>query len=950
MRRLFTSIRALTYLAMLATATLSAAADPPDQRVEAFRKRPLLEKLATPRNTLETICFGADSYDKHTEMVHDMIACLDIDAKDGYQSDAIELLAMQMNEILDELSLPFIGIAGGGDGKPVTFYEDSRIKLVLVRCQDGLWRFDKDTVARIPVMRNEMAVRAKQRHAAGAALRQGLEDPTATMTTLLGHAVNGDWESAAARLDLSHLPVNERAAKGPLLAWKLACVLQRRGYIYRQAVPIDPEGPPFTWSVNSAGRIMVERVRQPGGKDTWLFARPTVEAIDAMWEREKVKQPDPRYLFLKTAVPLPPEGISEVLNFSGQAPDSVPRDLSSPRSMLTAFFKVMDDAEYDDARLSEARQFLDLSHLTAEEVNTAGSRRATMLEVVLRKIKPDPSLLSNRWSAPPQVLTGPGNLRVEIVRGTDGRWRFSDETVARLPAMYDSISGKEKAEGERTSGLSNPRETVVTFLRAGKRRDGKAAGRCLDLSDLPATARDNLAPVLAFKLRTILDRTGRVYLQAISNEPDGPQVVLYRGPLGRITLARREDDTSKSWRFTAATVSQIDEMFARSLELPVEPGTAAAEAGHLEPQFRHEPGIWMVTRLPQSMRNPVLGLRIYEWLGLVVLVLIATLAAYLVARLVFPVLVWFFHIGSAQADLELIRHRLGALRFVTFLLVVYYLLEWIDLPHRLAGTIYSLETFMMTAALVWAGFQWTDLGYLFYERSGHLDAHRGLGDLIAPFTRRMVKLGVIVAALTYLVYQFGQGDSLRQFLTGLGVAGLAVSLAAQDSLKNIFATLLLVSDRTFRVGDRLKIGDKEGVVEQMGFRSTKLRTPEDSLLVLPNSQLAYGVIDNLGARVHRRLRTLFSVQASTPLDRLAALQEGLREYLKGHPKVDHGRIFVYVERITDGSVELEVNTYIAARDGDTEKRCREELMCEILKLAHSLEVELSPGKVRIVSA
>lgn len=922
-------------------------ADESNNPAEAFRNRPFSEKLGTPRQTLETLCFALDAYDKVPSMIADAVACLELDAKDGYAPGAVELLAIQMNEILDELSIPFTGVGGGSDGQSVVFYERDEIKIVLARGADRLWRFDRATVARIPTMRMALVTRTKQRNLIRAQLQEGMEDPTATAVTFLEYAIGGDFESAALRLDLSHLPADQRSSRGPLLAWKLACVIQRRGYVFRQAVPIEPDGPPFTWSADAVGRIVIERIRQPNGKDTWLFAAATIAAIDAMYKAEQKKPVDPRYVLLQTVVPLPPDhqpaATEEILKGSG-APANVPQAFSSPRMLLREFFRVMDEAEYDDARLHEARKLLDLSHLSSEDLDMLGPKLATMLEAVFRKLKLDLSTVPDKWSAPPQVLSGPGGLRVEIVRQSDGCWRFTRETAARLPAMYDSISGKEKREQERTHGLSTPRETLITFFRAVNNRDGNQAAACLDLSEFPSSARDDLGPVLAFKLKNVIDHIGRVYLQEIPNDPDGPRFVLYRGTFGRITIARHEDDQSRSWRFTPATVRQIESMFNRLLDLPVDSSLASDSHIRLTPWFRTEPGIWIHARISPTFRRSVLGLELYQWVGLPLIILGAVLVAWVAGRFLYWLLVWIFHIGAVQADRDLIRARLGAFRFLVFLFGLHYLLEWVDLPGAFATLLYGFEKFVFTAALVWAGFQWTDLGYLFYQRSGQMNRHRGLGDLIVPFTGRAIKVTVVLIALAYLVFLFGEGESLKRFLTGLGVAGLAVSLAAQDSLKNLFATLLLIGDRTFRVGDRLFIGDKEGVVEQVGFRSTKLRTPEDSLLILPNSLMAYGVVDNLGLRQYRRIRMVFSIPLDTPLEKASLLRDQLRDYLLAYPRVDRQRVHLHFNRINEAGMEIEASVYVDASDLEEEKQCREAFMREGLRLAGSLNVTLLPNK------
>jgi len=119
--------------------------------------------------------------------------------------------------------------------------------------------------------------------------------------------------------------------------------------------------------------------------------------------------------------------------------------------------------------------------------------------------------------------------------------------------------------------------------------------------------------------------------------------------------------------------------------------------------------------------------------------------------------------------------------------------------------------------------------------------------MIIPVSMRISKLVVILVVATYMVYQIGHIDLLTRFLTGLGVAGLAASLAAQDALKSFFGTLLLIGERAFKIGDRINVAGKEGVVEQVGFRATRLHTAEGSVVNIPKAVIASVPIDNMGA-------------------------------------------------------------------------------------------------------
>src|SRR5262249_20792178 len=111
--------------------------------------------------------------------------------------------------------------------------------------------------------------------------------------------------------------------------------------------------------------------------------------------------------------------------------------------------------------------------------------------------------------------------------------------------------------------------------------------------------------------------------------------------------------------------------------------------------------------------------------------------------------------------------------------------------------------------------------------------------------------------------------------------------------------------------------------------------------MLPNALLAGGVIDNLGMRAYRRIRLPFWAASTTPLDRLQALRDGVRNYLAARTDVDRGRVHVHIQRIGETGMELEATAYFEAPDLETERQAREQLVCELLRLAGSLQVELT---------
>jgi MscS family membrane protein len=204
-----------------------------------------------------------------------------------------------------------------------------------------------------------------------------------------------------------------------------------------------------------------------------------------------------------------------------------------------------------------------------------------------------------------------------------------------------------------------------------------------------------------------------------------------------------------------------------------------------------------------------------------------------------------------------------------------------------------------------------------------------------------MKLVALVVAASFQVYLIGSRETLTQLLAGLGLVGLAASLAAQDTLKNFFGTLLLIGEHPFRIGEHIAVQGVEGTIESVGFRSTRLRTFEDSLLTIPNSVMAAAMIDNRAARTCRRFRTVVALAYGTPVDKLVALRDALREFATRHSRFLSDRIEVHIGGLGASNVELFVQVYLRVATFTDELACRDEFSREVLAQAGRLGVELA---------
>jgi MscS family membrane protein len=178
-------------------------------------------------------------------------------------------------------------------------------------------------------------------------------------------------------------------------------------------------------------------------------------------------------------------------------------------------------------------------------------------------------------------------------------------------------------------------------------------------------------------------------------------------------------------------------------------------------------------------------------------------------------------------------------------------------------------------------------------------------------------------------------------VTGLGIGGLAFAFAAKDTIENFFGSVTVLLDRPFEVGDWVIVGDTEGTVEELGLRSTRIRTFYNSQVTVPNATLVRATVDNLGRRAYRRWKTYLGVQYDTPPETLLAFTEGIRELVRQHPYTRKDFYQVWCNDFADFSLNILLYVFFRVPDWSTELRERERLFVDIVRLADRLGVQFA---------
>jgi MscS family membrane protein len=327
-------------------------------------------------------------------------------------------------------------------------------------------------------------------------------------------------------------------------------------------------------------------------------------------------------------------------------------------------------------------------------------------------------------------------------------------------------------------------------------------------------------------------------------------------------------------------------------------------------------------RLPGSF----LGLHAWQWIGVVALTVIG-LFVHEIARYVARKLMLLRERGTGAKSVageRSVRRGAGILGFtVPWFIFMDQLELGVDGASKFRLGIQALAV-LGTVSIVYG--IWDAICDALAHRAGSVvNAER----LLIPVTRKLVRFVIVVAGMLAGLGVFGV--NISGLLAGVGIGGLVVALAAKDSVENVFGSLTILFDMPFALGDWVKIDKVEGIVEEINLRSTKVRTFEDSLITLPNSNLIKAAVENYGARRYRRQRFQIRVSYWNTSENLERFMDAIRTYLASAKGFVHARNLVEVNDMTEVSVGILVQCFIEADSFHEEAKIRGDLMLEIFR-------------------
>jgi MscS family membrane protein len=494
-------------------------------------------------------------------------------------------------------------------------------------------------------------------------------------------------------------------------------------------------------------------------------------------------------------------------------------------------------------------------------------------------------------------------------------------------------------------GRDTPSGTVYGFLQQAQIGDYSIAAQYLQMS---AAARLSEGDALAMKLNVVMNSAFAGNLHP-SRQPEGtPQEDVPPGKqrLGTMSsgdveaeleLVRVTDPSAgRIWLISSGTLEKVPDLYDQVKARRVE------------------------TRLPRWMvKHQLAGVAYWQWLALLLLIPAAAAAAWLLLVLLKIPLGWWarrrgqiavvqWHSVSAPAWLLVgtLAHRI----FAGYLGIPL-------LPWHYYKQVTAVAVIIGTFWILWNVIRWFLRGV---RNRALAHGHSGTGSLML-LGERIVKAVVVVTAL-FLIFSV-LGFNMSTFLAGVGIGTLAVGFGAQQTIANLFGGVSVLGDEVIHVGDVCKFGDRTGTVEDIGLRSTRVRTEERTLLAIPNGTVATINVENLSRRDKMLFKALLGLHLDTSSEQLRAVLAEIRRVLSAHPKIEPSTMRVRLVELASSAINIEIVCYVLTRDFDEFATVREDLLLRIMNFVEDsgttlaspsqtlyLSPDAGPGKDKIKAA
>ncbi|GLR18181.1 mechanosensitive ion channel family protein [Portibacter lacus] len=491
--------------------------------------------------------------------------------------------------------------------------------------------------------------------------------------------------------------------------------------------------------------------------------------------------------------------------------------------------------------------------------------------------------------------------------------------LLRICAFFIILSFSQNlfAQIDSSEVTTNPYTVIYNhlyYLQSDSYDPGRAA------LSLPENVADRVE--LSIKLKQILDGKGlyidlnRIPQNELYTDTVRQEQVYFLSKTEPLIYVER---INGEWRYSRTTVEAIPELHKGVYPF----GTQIIS-------YFHAP-FWQVK---------LLTIKLWKWLGIFVLGILAWIVAGLTSKLSQGI---FRNFIRKRIDLnEVVEKAIHQLaRIISILLGIrlfLFLAPMLQLaPLKNAYIIKGLNILSLFLIILVIK-NIANIVFQFFKKAA-AKTENTLDDQLLPVAEKLVMIILWSFGVIYILDYLNV--NVTALLAGISIGGLALALAAQDTVKNFFGSIMIFLDRPFQIGDWIHFKDVDGTVEEVGIRSTRIRTFANSLTYVPNALLADSVVDNMGLRVYRRFKTDIGITYDTKPEIIEKFVEGIREIIKMHPTSRKDYFEVHLNGFGASSINILIYMFFQAPSWTDELRGKHEVLYAIIKLADQLGVRFA---------
>ena len=510
-------------------------------------------------------------------------------------------------------------------------------------------------------------------------------------------------------------------------------------------------------------------------------------------------------------------------------------------------------------------------------------------------------------------------------------WFFAPPPqLLAMPPQGDASGHSAASQRKDPFGRETPRSTVLNFVKYAHRGDFKSAAKFLQLS---TANQKKEGERLARELLTLMNTSLHSSISLMSDTPEGfiddsPDVnievvgkFVVNDQEAKILLVRvPQGDGGPIWLISSQTLDQVPSLY-ESAGSPV-----------------------LDRYLPDALaETSFLGISLGRWLAFLLSIPLALILSWTVGHIP-RWLRWSrkpSEIDGSRFAVQSPRRPIQAMMAILFHAVLVIL---IGMPIYYRVFYFRGSAVLLVLCAAWLGSRILDRVYASRNLRSRDRNLRSFFQLVHQLLR--VSLFTLAGLLVLTLVGINTGA----ILAGVGIGGIALALAAQKTLENLFGGITLVMDRVFAVGDDCVISDRQVTIRDIGLRSITMSTRDGTEISFPNGMLSQNSIENLSRRTKFLIATTLTISYESTLAELGDAVTNVREMLKSHERVEHESARFHLSGLSSLGYEVELFAYVRGADAMEFSAIREDTLCRVLEILESRNARMAiPARVNYVS-